>query len=558
MNDYLAHSLIIPGKSFHLDELAREKQLLWEHLQNQGYFHLRKNQILMVADTTVGEGQVDLEYSIQSDEPDRVCQKVYVHDVRVEMDDDLKLKKHLMESTLAVKPDSLYSYEDSQKTIRNLNGLGMFNEPLITYQLLPGDSSQVNALVKLKTTDMFSLGMQSDANLKNTGYIGPDLGFSATQKNLFGGAEHLTLSVSGYMDFPYGIMNHRVSRSYGYRVGANLSAPVRRLDFLIRHAVVTPRKFLSLDYEKNRRIDYFTITEWKAATGLKWHSSSRVSHQINLVNMNYASLVDTTAEFSAMLEENEAARNSYRDQFILGPSYTFTYNNTLNKTSRFMTYYRFGVETSGNLLNGLYSLAGKTGKDKEFLRVKFNQYVRMRSDFRVYYRLGKGSSQLVFRNVLGYGSAYGNSNYLPYTRLFYIGGSNSLRPLTARVVGPGRYLEFNEAAYNQVGDIKIENNLEYRFKIWYILYGALWGDLGNIWLSREDPERPGSGIQFNSILRDSYFNAGGGLRIDLDFLVVRADYGLILYAPFFTKGTGWVWQNKLPLHGLVLGIGYPF
>ena len=119
-------------------------------------------------------------------------------------------------------------------------------------------------------------------------------------------------------------------------------------------------------------------------------------------------------------------------------------------------------------------------------------------------------------------------------------------------------LEFDEAAYNQVGDIKIENNLEFRFKIWYILNGAIWSDLGNIWLMKEDPERPRSEIRWNKVFQDSYLTSGVGLRVDLGFLVVRADYGAILYFPFLDEGYRWLWQNKLPLRGLVFGIGYPF
>ena len=43
----------------------------------------------------------------------------------------------------------------------------------------------------------------------------------------------------------------------------------------------------------------------------------------------------------------------------MGPSYAFTYNNTLDQTRRFRTYWRAEVETSGNVLQGIYLLSRK-------------------------------------------------------------------------------------------------------------------------------------------------------------------------------------------------------
>jgi len=147
---------------------------------------------------------------------------------------------------------------------------------------------------------------------------------------------------------------------------------------------------------------------------------------------------------------------------------------------------------------------------------------------------------------------------MPYIRQFFIGGTNSLRPLNARSVGPGRYLEFEKGEVNQVGDIKLEMNIEYRIRLGSRLNAAIWSDMGNIWLLNEDTKRPNSGIRWNKIIQDSYLTAGVGLRLDLKFIVLRYDYGALLYAPIFTDGYKWIWQNKLPLWGSVIGFGYPF
>ncbi len=99
---------------------------------------------------------------------------------------------------------------------------------------------------------------------------------------------------------------------------------------------------------------------------------------------------------------------------------------------------------------------------------------------------------------------------------------------------------------------------EHRLKLAPRVSGALWSDLGNIWLLNEDTNRPGSGVRWKKLFQDSYITGGVGLRIDASFLVLRLDYGLILYAPNLESGARWVFQNHKPVHGPVLSFGLPF
>ena len=110
----------------------------------------------------------------------------------------------------------------------------------------------------------------------------------------------------------------------------------------------------------------------------------------------------------------------------------------------------------------------------------------------------------------------------------------------------------------QVGDIKIEFNLEYRFNFNARLSAAVFTDAGNVWLLKPDPYRPLGEIRWGKITDDSYLTAGVGLRLDITFLVIRADYGAVLYAPFFEQGQKWLWENKMHLWGPVFGFGLPF
>ncbi len=579
VGEYMEQSLVKPGNPFNLDEIATEKQHLWEHLQNKGYYYLEKNHIVILADTTAGDHQVDLEYRILPDNPAKTFRKVYfdksevlINSVSLVPSDsgktsvgkDLKIRNLLMEKSINIEEDSLYSLDKAKATVRDLTSLGVFSEPLINYRIHPEDSLKIDPLLEMQTQNLFSIGANVNVTMKNSGYIGPNFGLSATRKNLFGGAENLTVMLDAYTDFPFGALSSRTSRSSGVKTRAILRTPVLKSPLSnFRHAIGLPERSISVGLDFNNRTIYFTMAQFTGSYGIQWRRSAYVTHKFNLANLSYSILLDSTSLFNDLLSQSSLLRNSYKDRFILGPSYTFTYNNTQDKFRKFRIYFEGEAEISGNLLNAGYRLSGNTRTGQRFLGVEFSQFARFQTDFRFYYRLGEKNTYLVFRNLLGAGLAYGNSLSMPYTKQFFIGGSNSLRPIAARVIGPGTYLEFDRTAYNQMGDLKFETNLELRFKIWYIFHGAFWADYGNIWLIEEDPQRPGTGIDWKNFYKQSYLTAGTGLRIDLDFLVLRADFGGLMYIPSLPDGYNWLFElpkdfRKLDLFNLVFGIGYPF
>ena len=83
---FMQHSMIKSGKQFNLDEIAAEKQQLWEHLQNDGYYHLKKDHILMIADTTAGNHLVNMEYRFVPEDSALAFSKVTVDQVQIRVD----------------------------------------------------------------------------------------------------------------------------------------------------------------------------------------------------------------------------------------------------------------------------------------------------------------------------------------------------------------------------------------------------------------------------------------------------------------------------------------
>src|SRR5690606_36364999 len=98
---------------------------------------------------------------------------------------------------------------------------------------------------------------------------------------------------------------------------------------------------------------------------------------------------------------------------------------------------------------------------------------------------------------------------------------------------------------DQLGEIKLEGNLEYRFKILNDLWGAkvkgaAFTDFGNIWRIDESELNPGGAFQAKKFWAQLGIGTGAGLRFDLDYFILRLDVGAKIKDPQFRAGDQWV------------------
>lgn len=571
ITEFRKNSLLKSGSNFDLDQIKREKANYLNYFHDNGFYFLRAEHLDFMADTSVGEKQLDVRISVSQTLPEVYYKRQTIFQNTLIIDSVIqessgskyyrfpagKLKRKLLDSLVMVHPGEFYCFSNVTRSIKNLSEVGIFANPIISFSVHPDDSLKLNSVLNTQMLDATSFGFNAKANYKNIGYIGPSVGVSFSQLNIFGGAENLTVDLDAYYDLPIGVFKERISNSSGFSVNTTLTAPLVSPPFkFINKEFSIPKKFIALRAEVNDRKDYFHLTSWTGSTGVIWKTSQRTTHKLTIAEATFSNIVNPTVKFDSLTADDPSLAASLTDQFILGSNYVYKYDNSNLEEKQLGVYFEGKIELDGNILALISRVNEETGV-KEPFGVPVSQLVQGSYDFRSYLRLG-ANSQLAFRHIGGLGIAYGNSSQLPYIKQFFIGGANSLRPINARSVGPGRYIELNEGEVNQVGDVKLEWNLEYRKKLGPRLNVALWSDVGNIWLLKPDPYRPYSEIRWNKIFQDSYLTAGAGVRYDLGLLVIRFDYGYVLYAPIFIDGYKWVWQNKLPLRGAVIGFGMPF
>ena len=204
---------------------------------------------------------------------------------------------------------------------------------------------------------------------------------------------------------------------------------------------------------------------------------------------------------------------------------------------------RIGFEEAGTILTGLNSLYfSVSNKNIEPIA----QYVKLDIDYRKYINFRK--SQWVNRVLIGLGKPMGGSITLPYLKQYSSGGQASIRGWAARTLGPGRAQDSTYKTSNtiidQTGDMKFELNTEYRFNLLKMfsgvinVKGAIFADVGNIWLYKKSPSIPGGEFNPYYFFNDLAISTGYGLRFDFSFFVFRLDVGNPIKSPVVSKNYG--------------------
>jgi outer membrane protein assembly factor BamA len=315
-----------------------------------------------------------------------------------------------------------------------------------------------------------------------------------------------------------------------------------------------------LDATWLNRANYFSMVSFSGRISYSYQARPTLKHEFTPFRLDYDKLLSATHTFDSIMTANPALYISMRDQFVPSMMYRFTYSSRRN--ARNPRSFIFEVKESGNVMSGLYAAFGKPfhQKDKMLFGVPFAQYLRFSAEFREEFRLTPRTS-IATRIGTGVIYSYGNSTAAPYNDLFCVGGANSIRAFTVRGIGPGSYTPGDsEFSYiDQMGDFKIELNAEYRFPIVSILKGAIFLDAGNVWLLNADENRRGGTFDISRFGKDLALGTGAGLRLDLDFLILRFDVGVGIHAPYNTGKSGYYnmprFKDSLGYH---FAVGYPF
>lgn len=587
------------GQPFDLDVIKSERERIDNGLKERGFYYFHPDNIIVQADTTVSKNhKIEMNVKLKDNTPDLSTQQFsidkvvvfpnynirdvkdgkysvpmnpdslqkYAHEDIYVIDPEQKFKPRIFDRALYFKRGDLYNRTNHNLTLNRLISLGVFK--FVKNEFVVSDSLQhtFDAYYLLTPRELQSLRLEALGRTNSANYAGSELNLNWTHRNFFRGAEQFKASVYGAFDVQIGGPENAKNI---FRAGSNVQLSIPRIVAPFRFnssSAFVPRTNITLGYEFQNRTEYYTLNTFTGSFGYVWKENARKEHDLKILDITYVSPANVTPLYKEISADNEAMQRVVEKQLIFGPTYSYTYTNTMLQKPN-TVYYKGTLDLAGNITGLLTGANVKKDKEKSIFGVPFSQYAKIENDFRFYHKFNEKTS-LATRAIAGIAYPYGNSEHIPFSRQFFSGGSNSVRAFRARTLGPGSFDPRTiESGYyfDQSGDIKLELNAEYRANLYKFLNVAVFADAGNVWLVNEDTSRPGAKFS-KEFLSEIAVGAGVGLRLDFSILILRLDLAMPLRVPYYERGDRWTFDkinfgdSNWRKDNLILNIaiGYPF
>jgi outer membrane protein assembly factor BamA len=591
-------SLIQEGDQVDFNLLGKERTRLTYLLQNHGFYYFGREFIEFDLDTSNQE--VAVETIIISPDNDKTHKRVKLDSIKVifpHLDvyhfrdqSDIKvngiiyqmfgypLSTQVLQRAILLKQNQWYSKDITEKTYVKLSQINLFKSIDIIYKPSSKDSQNlVNAFIYLapfkkqeytiEPQGVLSYDIQTLAQTNQNRSFGIGNALTYTNRNLLGHAEQLNLSSLTSFQAQIGSGSNTILEQ-SFNAGLKLpgSRLLSRLDN--NSKVINYSTQINLSYVFQRNPDYRRNI---LPANFSYLINKKNNHNWLLtpfeVNFNRSTINPTF--FNNLTQEQQKFINIlFARNLLLSSSISYFTNRVSRKKPNKRYFVRTNLlELGGNSLFALSSLLSgpqDTLGTYEVLGVPFSQYVRSNIDLRLNHDLDPKNT-MVYRLNLGIALPYGNREFLPVDKRYFVGGANSLRGWNPRAMGPGQYPDTsNSTSLDRTAELLILGNIEYRFDVVSNKAEmALFFDAGNVWNIVEG-NNPDEKFKFNTFLPSIALNTGIGLRLDFQFFMVRLDWGIRMHNPALKPSDRWVikdWnQPKFITNQTLLnfGLDYPF
>ena len=590
-----AEAVIKHGTPFTTANLDTERNRVTKLLRDQGYYFYHSSYASYLADTLLRHGWADLRLQMADSIPEEAQRQWYVGNIRIDIKRQYQeqmtdstgrrtiyrfngrkspVRTRVIRSNMRhIRQGALYSNQAHTDALNKLSTMGLFSN--VDFQFVPRDKDSLDLDVVCVLDKPYNLYVQTNFVHKLSGRTGPELKVGLTKSNAFHGGEKFDVNLHASYEWQQGSnLSSSDRNSYESGMDASLEWPRLLIPFInssnkrdaqgrrkrMRFAV-SPSTKISESFDIIHRPGYYRMHSASGEWSYIWKPQINTTHQLSPFILTYQKLNYRTEKFDSILNRNSYLKLAMQDMFIPKLQYTYTYispQNTLNPVQWNVTVTEAGNFTS--LVNKVFFGQDWTEGNKTMFKNVYAQFLKLETDFRKTWQL-REKEQFVFHANAGIVWSYGNMHQTPFMEQFYIGGANSIRAFMARSLGPGSYRSQDRATsyVDQTGDIKLLLNLEYRKRLFGNLYGAAFLDAGNVWALRDDEVRTGGRFKLGNLLRETALGTGVGVRYDLDFLVLRLDWGVGLHAPYKTSRSGFYNFTKFKdSHTLNFAIGYPF
>lgn len=613
-------SPLVVGTPYDQENIAAERSRLVSNLREAGYYRATPELITFLVDTTYHERKLSIDVFIDCQRlrvyhindifiypnstaglrdgesafdtltynykgGSRSTDFKFIYDKPMTLRPKTISQSMMLFSGMVYRPSFVSNTYNSLLNLRNFKYINIeFSEspssndslPLVDAHVRLINATQQKLSLSLELTNASPIGADdSSSNFFSSGNLGVETSLEYLHKNLFGGAEQLRIKGSLLLELPKLIFKggsqgfHNSFSAFETGLDVSLDMPVFLLPFS-SHIVwqrTRPHTLITVGGSYQYR-HWFERILANTSFGYTWNQRYRMGrgssaqHQLLPIELTFVNMLDLDNDFADRLTSISDLRMKYKysSHFIMDARYDYSFSNQQYGSRRNFSLLHFSVESAGNLLSAISHLTNANADSNDVLQffgVPFAQYVRAGVEFTRYTYLGDRST-FVFRALVGAGIPYGNTASMPYEKSFFGGGPTTMRAWQLRHLGPGSY-NSGDNMIERVGDLQFVVNLEERFPIAGIFEGALFADLGNVWLLNPSDEYPGGEIRWGDILREIAVGVGLGIRLNVSIATLRLDFAIPLYDPGYDMESRWRLRHW-GFSDIVtnFGINYPF
>lgn len=601
-------ALLHVGDAYDQELIAGERARIVSNLRESGYYHATSDLVTFVVDTTYSDSNLSIDVNVDSrDLRPYHINNIYIYpnstgssnydtlihtyrnprgsvDFQYIYSEPMTISPKTISRAMMLFPGMTYRPRYINSTYNSLLSLHNFKYIDIDFSESPASndtlalvdahvrllrSTQQRLTLSLELTNASPVGsLDSSQNFFLGGNLGAETSLEYQHKNLFGGAELLRVKGSLLLELPKLNTGDRSTlRGYFSAFEANteitLDMPVFLIPFSSRLVWqrIKPHTLFAVSGSYQYRY-YFERILANTSFGYSWSHSPRVSNQVLPIELTFVRMLSLDENFAARLQRVSDLRMKYQysSHFIMDARYDYTFSNQVYGLRQNFTALHMSVESAGNILSAIGSIFN-TPKDENNIRqifgVPFSRYARLSGEWTRYWYFGTGST-FVHRLLVGIGLPYGNSFSMPYEKSFFGGGPTTMRAWQLRRLGPGSFPTGGDLL-ERVGDLQLVLNLEGRFPVVSIVEGALFADIGNVWLLNPSSTYTGGELKWNSLPSELAVGVGVGIRVNVSIATLRVDFGIPLYDPGFQDSLRWR-PSHWAFSDIVtnFGINYPF
>jgi outer membrane protein assembly factor BamA len=647
-------SLIIKGKKFDLSDFNLERERLTKLFRNSGIYNFQESSITydILRDTTVAHEDTDMSVALNIEnlrqrgdslDPTRDYKVHRFGKVNIFADysfgdnigmmdttnyegytiyykDKLRYKPKSLTDAVFLVQDSIYRDIDRLRTYRQITNLNTFKYPNIEF-IEDSTRTRLTSNIYLAPRPKYSLGLDLDITHSNIQRLGIGLSTSVITRNVFGGAETLSLSARG----TFGLLSDEsLPEDYFSEIGADINLIFPRIWFPVNTKKIIPyymlpqtRATTGTSFQKNIGLDKQTFN---SILGYNWSPTDFVRNTFELLNIQFVRNINPdryfnvyTSSFSSLdmvaddfqddpqLAQYYEVTDDPQNPSLIIPEGTTGFTNAILDQTVASTPEQYkevsNIEdrrvrlTENNLIFASNFTIAKNNRtdirDNKFYQIRLKLesagVLLSAASGIIPFNKNEAGDKLVFgvpysqyvktevdyikywdlqhSNVLAFHSFFGIA--VPY------GNANSIPFVRSYFAGgsndnrgwnPYSLGPGRTKAINDFNEanLKLAFNLEYRFPIAGDVKGALFADAGNIWNIWDNVDDPDATFNGLKSLQDIALGTGFGLRYDFSYFVFRVDFGFKTYNPAEELSKRWFRDYNFANGEIQIGINYPF